>query len=51
MVTYVHLRSDDLPESPFAGEGGNAVGTQPTEPPGEPDTAEAAESVSQSRIA
>jgi integrase len=49
MATYVHLLSDDLPESPFAVEGGNAVGAQLTETHGE--AAAAAEPASQTRIA
>jgi hypothetical protein len=31
MATYLHLLSDELPDSPFGGEGGNQVGTRPTE--------------------
>lgn len=51
MATYVHLLSDDLPDSPFDAQGGNAVGTQPTETGGEALEPEAAETAQTSQIA
>ena len=43
LTTYVHLMSDDLPASPFGGEGGNQVGTRPAETGRDDETVEAAE--------
>jgi hypothetical protein len=51
MATYVHLLADDLPASPFGAEGGNQVGTQPTETRGEAIEPEAAETAETSQIA
>ncbi len=31
LPVYVHVLSDELPASPFEPEGGNQVGTRPTE--------------------
>jgi Phage integrase family len=31
LSTYVHLLSDELPDSPFAAAGGNQLGTRPAE--------------------
>jgi hypothetical protein len=31
LAVYVHVLSDELPESPFESKGGNAVGTRPAE--------------------
>ena len=51
MATYVHLLADDLPDSPFDADGGNAVGTQPAETRRNESPAEPGDSPSESWIA
>jgi hypothetical protein len=43
LAVYVHVLSDELPESPFEVKGGKQVGTRPAEPDREAPAATEAE--------